>query len=314
VTAATPVLAAGAVCWRVVDGKPRVLLVHRAAHADVSLPKGKLDPGETLPQTAKRELFEETGLTVTLGAPLGTVEYTLPSGRPKIVYYWSAEIDEHALQLANFTPNDEIAELEWTTLAKARKKVSYDHDIEVLDRFEARFEAGVARTFAVIALRHGKAVPADAWDGMDWTRPLLQRGLDQAANVAPAIAAYGPTRLVSSPAVRCLSTIAPLAQLLELPVKEKGDISQDEYELGKARVARVVRKTLERGSATVLCSHGPVLPDILAEVARQTNTPIDADLRRAALLSTGEYVVLHVPADRMDAGIVAVEVHGPSVD
>ncbi len=80
-TAASPVLAAGAVCWRVVDGKPRILLVHRAAHADVSLPKGKLDPGETLPQTAKRELLEETGLTVALGAPLGTVEYTLPSGR-----------------------------------------------------------------------------------------------------------------------------------------------------------------------------------------------------------------------------------------
>ena len=73
-TAATgPVLAAGAVCWRLVDGKPRILLVHRGDRADISLPKGKLDPGETLPQTAKREIQEETGLTVTLGAPLGTV-------------------------------------------------------------------------------------------------------------------------------------------------------------------------------------------------------------------------------------------------
>ncbi|CAN5159210.1 NUDIX hydrolase [soil metagenome] len=313
-TAATPVLAAGAVCWRVVDGKPRILLVHRAAHADISLPKGKLDPGETLPQTAKRELLEETGLTVTLGAPLGTVEYLLPSGREKVVYYWSAEIDEHALQLASFTPNDEIAELEWTTLAKARKKLSYAHDIEVIDRFEARFDAGVARTFAVIALRHGKAVAADAWDGMDWTRPLLQRGLDQAASVAHAIAAYSPTRLVSSPAVRCLSTIAPLAELLELTVKEKGDLSQDEYELGKARVARVVRKTLERATTTVLCSHGPVLPDIVAEVARQTNTPVDTHLRGAAMLSTGEYAVLHIPLEKPEAGIVAIEVHGPSLE
>jgi 8-oxo-(d)GTP phosphatase len=314
VTVATPVLAAGAVCWRVVDGKPRILLVHRAAHADVSLPKGKLDPGETLPQTAKRELLEETGLTVTLGAPLGTVEYTLPSGRAKVVHYWAAEIDEHALQLASFSPNDEIAELEWTSIAKARKKVSYAHDVDVIDRFAARFEAGVARTFAVVTLRHGKAVPADAWDGMDWTRPLLQRGLDQAASVAPAIAAYAPARLVSSPAVRCLSTIAPLATAIDLVVKEKGDISQDEYELGKARVAKVVQKVLDRGVTTVLCSHGPVIPDIIAELARQTNTPVTAQLRRAAVLSTGEYAVFHVSVDNPSGGIVAMEMHSPAAE
>ena len=76
-----PVLAAGAVCWRLVGGSARILVVHRATHNDVSLPKGKVDPGELLPQTAQREILEETGLSVTLGPPLGTVEYPLPSGR-----------------------------------------------------------------------------------------------------------------------------------------------------------------------------------------------------------------------------------------
>ena len=72
--APTPVLAAGAVCWRIVDGKPKVLVVYRGDRADVSLPKGKVDPGETLPETAVREIREETGLEIVLGAPLGTVE------------------------------------------------------------------------------------------------------------------------------------------------------------------------------------------------------------------------------------------------
>ncbi len=103
-----PVLAAGAVCWRIVDGSARILLVHRPGRADVSLPKGKVDPGETLPETAVREILEETGLAISLGAPLGTVEYVLPNGRDKVVHYWSAEVSEHALQLARFQPNDEI--------------------------------------------------------------------------------------------------------------------------------------------------------------------------------------------------------------
>ena len=50
------VLAAGVVCWRLVGKQAKVLLVHRTQHKDVSLPKGKLDPGETLPQTAEREI------------------------------------------------------------------------------------------------------------------------------------------------------------------------------------------------------------------------------------------------------------------
>ncbi|HEX3679062.1 MAG TPA: NUDIX domain-containing protein, partial [Galbitalea sp.] len=91
-TEATAILAAGAVCWRIVGGKVRILLVHRAQRKDISLPKGKVDPGEMLQQTAVREIAEETGLTVGLGAPLGEVHYRIPSGRNKIVYYWAAEV------------------------------------------------------------------------------------------------------------------------------------------------------------------------------------------------------------------------------
>ena len=72
-TAPAPVLAAGALCWRIVDGKLRVLVIYRGDRADTSLPKGKVDPGEALPQTAVREIAEETGLAICLGAPLGTV-------------------------------------------------------------------------------------------------------------------------------------------------------------------------------------------------------------------------------------------------
>lgn len=308
------VLAAGAICWREIDGKTQVLLVHREGHGDVSFPKGKVDPGETPPQTAVRELQEETGLSVVLGAPLGTTEYTLPGGREKIVYYWSAEISDEAITASAFSPNDEISALEWLPMKAARAALSYPRDREVLDRFTARVKAGTTRTFPIIALRHGKAVSPGAWDGPDATRPLLHRGIEQAASVAPAIAAWAPRKLISSTATRCLATVEPLSELTGLQVNGTAAISQDAYEDGTAKITKVVRKRLEKQRPVVLCSHGPVLPQIVDAIADQTGTAIDAPLKRAAMLSTAEYTVFHISLERPEQGLVAVETHGPTLD
>jgi 8-oxo-dGTP diphosphatase len=308
--ATVPVIAAGAVVWRVIDGQTKVLLVHRTQHKDVSLPKGKVDPGETLPQTAVREIFEETGLSVTLGAPLGIVEYVMPNGRDKVVHYWSAEVNDHLLELAKFAANDEIAALEWLPVREARKKLSYEHDREVIDRLRERIKAKTARTFAIIAVRHGKAVPPGTWDGPDSSRPLMHRGTDQANQIASGLAAYAPSRIISSPAARCLATVAPVSQLTGLPIKHEAGISQDAYEAGHDDVAEIVRKRLKRHESVVLCSHGPVLPEIIAEVAMQLEAQPDSALRRAGSLGTGDFTVLHVSHRKgRTPQLVAVEVH-----
>ncbi|MCU1413609.1 MAG: mismatch repair protein MutT [Microbacteriaceae bacterium] len=314
-TLASPavVVAAGAVCWRLDGDETQVLLVHRGERADVGLPKGKVDPGETPPQAAVRELQEETGLSLALGSPLGTVEYTLPGGREKIVYYWTAEVADSALELSTFEPNQEIASLEWLTVKAARAALSYDRDRDVLDRFAKLVKAGNARTFPIIALRHGKAVPPGSWDGPDATRPLLHRGLVEANSVAPAIAAWGPTKLISSTAVRCVTTIEPTASVTGLPVKHEAGISQDAYEDGTAKVNKIVRKRMAKQRAVVLCSHGPVLPGIIDAVAAATNTPLDAPLKRAGMLATAEFTVLHISIAHPDQGLVAIETHGPAV-
>ncbi len=311
-TSTGPVVAAGAVCWRMVGHRTRILVVHRAARADVSLPKGKVDPGETLPEAAVREVLEETGLVVALGVPLGTVDYALPGGRDKVVHYWAAEVDNHALELARFTPNDEIASLEWMPLSRARKKLSYPHDLAVLDRFETLVKAERISTFAVIAARHGRAVDPASWGGPDSTRPLMHQGNDQAASIAYGIGAYRPLKIISSTAARCLATVAPLARTLGLRIKASAKISQDSLEAGTDDVAAVVARRLKKQRTAVLCSHGPVLPLIVAAVAEQTGTPVDARFRRAASLATGEYTVLHISRAHPDSGIVAVETHSPA--
>jgi 8-oxo-dGTP diphosphatase len=308
------VLAAGAVVWKLVDGKARVLLVHRTQHKDISLPKGKVDPGETLPHTAVREIAEETGFDVVLGAPLGTVEYTMPNGKEKVVHYWSAEVDPGAAERHSYEANGEIRALEWVLASKAAKRLSYEHDADVVARFAAQFDAGLARTFALVVLRHGKAMPHDQWDGPDATRPLLHRGLEQSSSVAGGVAAFGPQSLSSSPAARCLSTIDPTASLLDLPVKSSRSLSQDAYSGGGKKVGKLVAKRLAARESTVLCSHGPVIPQIIAAAAAAGGARVDADLRRSAALSTGEYSVLHFAADAASPTLVAVETHAPELD
>ncbi len=309
-----PVLAAGAVCWKVTaKGNLKILVVHRTQHRDVSLPKGKVDPGETLPETAVREIAEETGLIIGLGPPLGIVEYPLPNGRDKVVYYWSAEVSPSAIANSTFVSNDEIESLTWMKLDTARTSLSYPHDVDIVDRFAELYEQGRARTFAIIALRHGKAVPPESWDGPDATRPLMQRGVDQSASVAHGIAAFRPASLISSTAVRCVSTVAPTARITGLDVTENESISQDAYSSKGDKVAKVVQKAFDRAETTVLCSHGPVLPQILSAVVAAAGTGDAGSLSRAASLSTGEYAVLHVPAEHPETGIVAVEVHSPTV-
>ncbi|MCJ0701609.1 NUDIX hydrolase [Frigoribacterium faeni] len=308
--ASTTVVAAGAVLFRFVDGKARVLLIHRDHHGDVSLPKGKVDPGESTPQAAVREIREETGYRVALGAPLGHVEYVMPGGRDKIVHYWAAEVTDEAFVAAGeFTPNSEVGAIEWVGIDKARAKLTYERDADVLARFADRVAAKNARTFALVALRHAKTTAPGDWSGSDATRPLLPAGRRQAKSIAPGIAAWSPQRIVSSTAARCLATLEPLSALTRVGVKQTDAISQDSFENGSDDVASVVAKRLKKRTSAVLCSHGPVLPELIRQIALATKGGERLDLRRASSLSPGEYTVLHVSTT--DASLVAVETHGP---
>src|SRR5690606_39929994 len=142
----TAVFAAGAVVWRLVEGKLRVLLIHRTKYRDVTLPKGKVDPGEMLAQTAVREVREETGIKVSLGVPIGVSRYWMRPKRQKVVHYWAAEATDAAIRASAFVPNGEISGLEWMSLKKARARLSYPVDVEILDSFSRLADDGGLRT------------------------------------------------------------------------------------------------------------------------------------------------------------------------
>ena len=130
------VRAAGGVVVR--DGQ--IAVVHRPRYDDWSLPKGKLDAGESFEDAALREVQEETGLVCSLTEELAHTEYRDRKDRPKIVRYWRMDVVEDP----GFEPNDEVDELRWLTVADATELVSYDHDKTLLvGSVNASFRGGV---------------------------------------------------------------------------------------------------------------------------------------------------------------------------
>ncbi|MFT4211113.1 MAG: NUDIX hydrolase [Microbacterium sp.] len=309
----TAVYAAGGVVWRLVEGKLLILLIHRTQYRDVTLPKGKVDPGETLPETAVREIEEETGIRVRLGVPVGVSRYVMPKGRQKVVHYWAAEATDDAIRASTFVPNKEIAALEWVTPKKALGYLSYPVDVEIVESFLTFARDGAIDTFPIIALRHAKAVGRDQWHGADAARPLTERGARQATAIVGPLRAYGVRRIVSSDAVRCVQTVTPLAKALDRTIRTTPDVSQDAWEEGRSDVRSVVGRRVRSGKPAVVCSHGPVLPDILNELALATGTLRGSYLGSASSLEVAGFSVVHLSRTNPGSGIAAIETVLPQV-
>jgi 8-oxo-dGTP pyrophosphatase MutT (NUDIX family) len=121
------VQAAGGLVVRRREGILELAVVHRPVHADWSLPKGKLEQGETFDEAARREVQEETGLSCRLVRFIGHTEYVDRKGRPKAVAYWVMEVIG-----GSFTPNLEVDELRWVDLEEAGRLLTYPRDRELV--------------------------------------------------------------------------------------------------------------------------------------------------------------------------------------
>ena len=287
-----PILAGGAVVTREdpVRGT-EVLIIHRTRYNDWTLPKGKLDAGESLPACAVREVLEETGVTIRLGVPLDTVRYDTANG-VKQVEYWGGTV----LETAPRPPDDEVDVVSWLPVRAALSRLTYAHDHFLVQQYLDQ-----PPTTPLIIVRHGKAMDRKDWSKKDTARPVNARGRRQSRLLVPMLGAYGISRLVSSTSARCIGTLEPYAHARQLTIDKFSQLTEEVGGDDPRAVAKLILKrrtaVLATGEPTAICVHRPVLPHILDALDMAPTT-----------LVTGEFLVAHLTSD---GEVHALERHRP---
>lgn len=249
------VYAAGGVVWREgTSGDTEVALVHRPRYDDWTLPKGKVEPGETLISAAVREIGEETGFQVRLGRHLRMVSYDLRGPGRKHVHYWSAEVTA-----GSFEANHEVDELRWLPVDSAEEQLSYRLDRKVL----ATFRQLPARLDVLLLVRHAKAGRKSRYHGDDRLRPLEKVGRAQAEALLSQLLAFGPTEVHSADRVRCRQTVAPLADELGVVIQDEPTLSEEAFGDDPKSGRRRIREIGQSAGTHVVCSQGKVIPPLL---------------------------------------------------
>lgn len=256
VPATKAVLAAGAVLWRSNDdsSSPDIALIHRPRYDDWSLPKGKVDPGETEPVTAVREIREETGYASVLGRRLAAVSYPVEQGTKKVRYWTARAVD------GEFSPNDEVDELKWLPVADAMKQLEYPHDRKVLRRFVKQ----PISTHTVLIVRHGTAGSKSRYKGDDRKRPLDKHGRAQAESLVGVLLAFGANVLYAADRVRCHQTLEPLADELGAEIHSEQLLTEESYADNRKAARHRVLEIAAAGGTPVICTQGKVIPDLIA--------------------------------------------------
>jgi len=113
----------------------------------------------------------------------------------------------------------------------------------------------------VLLVRHAQALPRSTWKGDDRARTLSSRGRKQAQGLVPVLSEFKPHRVFSSPYLRCVETVGPLAEAIGVEVEAVESLAEGD---GAAAVELV--RSLARQDV-LLCTHGDIIPEILAALA-----------------------------------------------
>jgi 8-oxo-(d)GTP phosphatase len=309
---AVAVTAAGAIPWRLNSANKdqlEVLLIHRPRYDDWSWPKGKIDPGETVPECAAREVEEEIGLIAPLGIPLPPIHYHVPAGL-KVVHYWAVDVDGGKL----VPDGKEVDSVMWCSPEKAARLLSNPSDVGPLEHLVAAHEQGELDTWPLLIVRHAKAKPRSSWTKAEGERPLAATGMRQAQAVGRLLQAWKPARIVSSPWLRCVATIAPYAKAADAKVKLNEALTEHRHSRNPHKTAAVVAALFDKQRAVALCTHRPALPTVFKQLEKHMNSRLRAKLPTAdPYLAPGEIIVCHV-AHGSKNKVVAVERFRPFDD
>lgn len=124
---------AGGVVIDVHEGAARIAVIarrNRAGRVEWCLPKGHVEPGETLTQTAEREVAEETGITGRVLTKLGTIDYWFATSDRrihKVVHHYLLEATGGELTTDN-DPDHEAIDVAWFPLLEVHRQLTFPNE------------------------------------------------------------------------------------------------------------------------------------------------------------------------------------------
>ena len=131
---------------------------------------------------------------------------------------------------------------------------------------------------SLFLVRHAKAGKRREWDGDDTLRPLDKIGRLQAEAIALRLMGKSPGDLYSSRYLRCVQTLEPLAERLGTTVAVNDHLTEG------ADWRETIAWMVALGDGSVLCSHGDVIPDVIAALERRgMDIAGDPDWRKATV-------------------------------
>ena len=254
--------AAGGVVWRDDSGPLRIAVIHRDRYDDWSLPKGKLNHGESRLSAAVREVHEETGAVVVATRRLIETAY-LVDDVPKTVQFWAMRY-----RSGEFTRNSEVDDLRWLPLPEARTALTHDVDRSVLDAFAAR----PVPQSVIVLLRHAKAGRRTQWQGDDRLRPLDKAGRLQARELPGFLSAFTPVSVVSADRVRCVQTLEPFAVATGMDLAISPAFSDESYLDDPEATQNELLALAKSLPAAVVCSQGIAVPGLVTDLTGLEDT------------------------------------------
>jgi 8-oxo-dGTP diphosphatase len=126
-----------------------------------------------------------------------------------------------------------------------------------------RLRSRPARVAEQVLIRHADAGSRGRWQGEDRVRPLSKKGWRQAAALVESLAAVPLQRVLSSPYVRCVQTVEPLARARGLRVEEIEALAEG---AGLTCVLLLLGELASQPSA--LCTHGDIMHEVCEELVR----------------------------------------------
>ena len=254
------------------------------------------------------------------GPYLGDIEYPLSeegskqrhtkdrSADTKHIQFWMATpisaIDNlrrtHAFGPVHRADIGEIDEVLWLTPAEARKKLSHSTDKDILALFVDRVQEGALDAVPVIIVRHGKAEARKLWKGSDANRPITPRGAAAAYALNRELACFNPTRLATSPWVRCQETLEMFAWQTGRDMVHLDPLTEDAYAAAPDTawecLLSEIEFALERRQPIAICMHRPVIGGMFGHLRSMCVAPSLSKrlIAKTPFMPTGTAVALFV--------------------